>query len=159
MAKSTPSNSSTPSKEIPPKTFRVTGLEPFHRAPGIPGLKDSWLPLQVGDTVYLFLAPNGSVGYTKFRYAHADFTVLESGARLLANNTVYSFSQWGITRDQLRTFGGADGFVAMTPNTFPGAPLPTQKTFEDDLHKALAHAPAIAKLLAEPDSPTTAPAQ
>lgn len=146
-----------------PKTIRVTGLDAYRRAPGIEGLDDSWNLLQVNDTVYLFLVPNGTTGYSKYKLAKADFTVLESGARLLAANHVYSFGQLlGDDRELLRNFPGSpgpSGFVAMTTLSFSGAPVPTQKSFDNDLHHALENAPALAKLLTSDATPEALPAR
>ncbi len=141
------------------QTFHVAGLDPFHRAPGIAGTPDSWNLPQKGDQLYLFLVPVGKTGYAMYELTNADWTILESGARLLDNDHVYAFSQYSAEKfstDPLKKpLRAPSGFVAMTNTTYPGAQILTQKAFEVALNESLQNAVQCTKLLAAELTPQT----
>jgi hypothetical protein len=137
--------------------LRVTGLDGYHR----PGNAAGWVPLQRGDIVYLFLVPRDKARYTKDQKSGADAAVLESGVRLLLEGDVYAFGQY-IPRPE-RAPGPparipAAGFVTMLPDLFPGAPLHSQASFEEQLQSAMKTSEKIAALLDAKPSPDTAAA-
>lgn len=137
-------------------SFRVTGLDVFHRAPGMADHADSWNPIQKGDAAYLFLVPIGKAGYAKYRLTNADWTVIESGARLLEGGRVYAFGQYfprvGLGEQVLRAPGG---LVAMTNTAFPGAPVVTRQVFEASLKQSQQTVVQMNQLLAAEVTPQT----
>lgn len=138
----------------PGQAFRVTGLDVYRRAPGIAGAPDSRDLIGKGDVVYLFLVPKGKMGYAMYRLTDADWTVIESGCRLVADGRVYVFAQPHRARD-MAALGGtrqsADtgGFMAMTHATFPGAPVPEAAAFDERLRGSIEHVASLAPLLDE----------
>lgn len=117
----------------PQSVLRVAGLDVYHKGPGLPGVADKTRPrISTGDVVYLFLVPKGTrMGYAMYDLSGADWKVIESGARLVSNDHVYAFGQ----PSGIGAMGS--GFTAMTPTTFPGAPVPTIEAFEQRLRKSI----------------------
>jgi hypothetical protein len=136
------------------QTIRVAGLDVYKRAPGIAGAPDSWSPIRKGDIVYLFLVPKqANIGYSKYRLVDADWKVIESGARLVVGDRVYTFGQYfpndpppwpnetpKADGPSSQPFEGyvVGGFVAMTPKTFGYAPIQSVDSFEQRTSKAVA---------------------
>jgi hypothetical protein len=70
-----------------------------------------------------------------YQGTNADWTMIESGARLLEGDRVYSFGQYFPGFDDKLPEPGAPlvGMVAMTSATFPGAPILTRPAFDERL--------------------------
>ena len=119
----------------PRSTIRVTGIEEYRKGPGLGGADDSVRRLSKGDVVYLFLVPKDArEGYAKYRLTDADWKVIESGARLVVEDTVYAFGQYVPPG---KSVGPVPGFVAMTDEAFPGAPVSSVKAFEKQVRASL----------------------
>jgi hypothetical protein len=86
-----------------------------------------------------------------YRLTNADWTVIESGARLQDGDKVYAFGQYFARSDAaapMRRF--FSGMVAMTDATFPGAPVLARKAFEDRLKETDRTLTRVNQLLAAP---------
>jgi hypothetical protein len=121
----------------PQSVIRVAGIEEYKKGPGIPDVPDKTYPrLSRGDVVYLFLVPKGArEGYAKYLLTNADWKVIESGARLVVNDSVHSFGQYDRSSP---IFGlGPSGFVARTTQTAPEAPVPSVEAFEKQVRTSI----------------------
>lgn len=120
----------------PQSVIRVAGIEEYRKGPGIPGVPDKAYPrLTNGDVVYLFLVPRGThIGYAMYDLTNADWKVIESGARLVANDRVHSFGQYLPPGPSM---GPIPGFVARTKQTFLDAPIPSIEAFDKQVQASL----------------------
>lgn len=118
----------------PQSTIRVVGIEEYRKGPGTGGAQREFPQLSKGDIVYLFLAPKGArIGYAMYDLTDADWKVIESGARLVINDRVYAFGQYVPPPPSL----GSVGFVALTEQTSPAAPVLAVDTFEKQVLASL----------------------
>ena len=114
----------------------MAGLEEYRKGPGIPGVDKGYRRLSKGDVVYLFLVPKGTRGgYAKYDLTDAAWKAIESGVRLVVNDRVHSFGQYTPPDP---SFGPVPGFVAMTAETFPDAPVLSAASFEKRVRASLA---------------------
>jgi hypothetical protein len=137
---------------------RITGLDEYKKGPGIGAILDFKHPaprIAAGDVVYLFLKPNGSTGYSKYRLVEADWTVLESGLRLVDGLWVYEFIQWFPRLDRWPpnipkpgALAGSMGVIPKTRLIFPNARPPSVRAFEKELAGSILAMDALAKEIA-----------
>lgn len=114
-------------------TIRVAGLDEYHYATGIEGRAETTGHVGKGDVVYLFLTPTSTNrGYAMYRLTDAQWTVIESGVRMVAGQHVYAFGQGEVQRrvgNTTMTYFSAE-LRARTPDENPGLILLTVEQFE-----------------------------
>ncbi len=133
----------------PGAVIRVAGVEEYRKGPGI-GRTQAIRRLAKGDVVYLFLAPKKApIGYAKYSLTDADWKVVESGARLVAEDRVHAFAQYRARTEPGQLVTGSQGFVAMTEQAFPGSPIPSAETFEKQVRDSLRFVAELRRKLSE----------
>ncbi|MGB7158389.1 MAG: hypothetical protein WBD40_10020 [Tepidisphaeraceae bacterium] len=131
----------------PQSIIRVAGIEEYRKGPGIQGAEKTFPRLSKGDIVYLFLiAKDARGGYAKYSLTDADWKVIESGARLVIKDSVYGFGQYS---PPAPSAGPVPGFVAMTDEAFPGAPVASVDAFEKQVAASLRYAAELRRKLSE----------
>lgn len=129
----------------PESMIRVAGIEVYHKGPGIVGVDKGYPRLSKGDVVYLFLLRKGDRGgYAMYDLTDADWKVIESGACIVVNDRVHSFAQYWPPGLRMTSAG----FVAMTAETFPKAPVLSVEEFEKKVQASLAFASELRRKLA-----------
>ena len=91
-----------------------------------------------------------------YRLTNADWTVIESGARLVSGGNVYPFGQLFGGPDTPRgSWAAPSGFVAMTAVTFPKVPLESLRVFEAQLRRSQQTVSQVNAILASKPTPVS----